>query len=164
MQRKPKACLNCSGVYQPMGNCSKWCDTCAVDIKKKQQDEGRYNYRRRQGMKIGRGSVKGELGSGYKHGKSVFDRWARERVEALKACEHCGKDLSIRTQWNWVGHHKDHNPLNNVESNLIILCKQCHQIEHKCWKAFEGATTISKESRADNSSKRPPSQVDDDIV
>ncbi len=164
MECKEKACLECGVIYTPTGRCSKWCPTCKVEKKAEQQSRGHYNYRRRQGMKIGRGSLEGEFGSSYKHGKSTFDRWARERVEELGACEECGKDLTNRTQWNWVGHHKDHNPMNNVKSNLIILCKRCHQIEHKCWKAFEGVTTISKESRADNSSKRLASQVDDDIV
>jgi 5-methylcytosine-specific restriction endonuclease McrA len=36
-----------------------------------------------------------------------------------------------------VGHHKDHNSHNNVIENLVLLCKQCHQIEHECWKAFQ---------------------------
>jgi hypothetical protein len=164
MNFKPKACVKCGDEYLPTGRCSKWCPTCKVDIKKEQQLAGQYKHRRKLGMRIGRGSLFGELGSSYKHGKSTFDRWARERAAELNACEECGKDLSIRTQWNWVGHHKDHNKLNNTKDNLVILCKRCHQIEHQCWKAFEGATTISKESRADNSSKRPPSQVDDDIV
>lgn len=146
MNRKPKACVKCGTIYTPKGNCSKYCETCAVEVKKQQQEAGRYRHRRKLGMKIGRGSVKGTGASFYKHGKSVFDRLARERVALLNKCEVCEKDLTNRTQWNWVGHHKDHNPLNNVETNLIIMCKKCHQIEHKCWKAFEGVTTISKES------------------
>jgi hypothetical protein len=39
-------------------------------------------------------------------------------------------------------------------------------MEHECWKAFEGATTISKESREDrNTPEAPnPSIEGDDIV
>lgn len=33
-------------------------------------------------------------------------------------------------------HHKDENRNNNVETNLELVCKRCHQIEHECWLAF----------------------------
>lgn len=42
-------------------------------------------------------------------------------------------------------------------------CVKCN-IEHKCWKNFEGVTTISKESRVDNNPKRLAPEKDDDIV
>ena len=35
---------------------------------------------------------------------------------------------------------------------------------NKCWNNFESVTTISKESRADNSSKRLAPEMGDDIV
>ena len=101
------------------------------------------------GVKEGSGSVKGQQASFYKHGKSVFDRYARERKQELNACEECGKDLTTVNRWSWVGHHIDHNQLNNIYSNLKILCKSCHQKEHRCWENFfEGATTIPQGSRA----------------
>ena len=28
-------------------------------------------------------------------------------------------------------HHKDRNPLNNAKTNLIVLCRSCHQMEHR---------------------------------
>lgn len=145
MEYKEKACVICNKTYLPTGRCSKYCVECKVEVAKQQQIDGQYAYRRRKGMRIGRGSVKGEKASYYKHGKSVFDRFARERKEEIQCCEECGKDLTNASRWGWVGHHIDHNPLNNVIENLKLLCKRCHQIEHKCWKAFEGVTTIRKE-------------------
>lgn len=157
MQYKPKTCNHCGDEYLPKGRAQKYCDVCGP-IVRKQTVNSWHNLRRRAlGIKEGRGSVKGEQASFYKHGKSVFDRYARERKQELNSCEECGKDLTTANRWSWVGHHIDHNQLNNVYSNLKILCKSCHQKEHKCWENFfEGATTISKESRADNSSKRTP--------
>ena len=119
------------------------------------QMRGQEAYRRRQGMEIGRGARPEEKNHQYSHGRCVFARWAKEKKLSIGLCDHCGKDIKEATHYEWVGHHKDHNRSNNVKDNLSILCKRCHQVEHQCWKAFEGVTTISKESRADNSSKPP---------
>ena len=157
MQHKSKTlCVQCNNEYQPTGRAQKYCSSCGPLIKRVKRNEWFSMKRREAGCKIGSGSVKGEAASGYKHGKSVFDRYAHERKVLLQSCESCNKDLSQANRWQWVGHHIDHNPLNNVYSNLKILRKRCHQIEHKCWENFfEGATTISKESRADNSPEAP---------
>ena len=42
----------------------------------------------------------------------------------------------------WTTHHRDHNHQNNPKDgqNWELLCKRCHQVEHKCWLAF-GTTT-----------------------
>ena len=154
-----KTCADCYKQYQPSGRAQKYCAVCGPKNKRLKRNLWFNNKRRSEGKKLGSGSVKGELASFYKHGKSVFDRYARERKEQLQHCEECWKYLGDVNKWGWVGHHKDHNPLNNVITNLKILCKRCHQIEHKCWENFfEGATTISKESRTDNSSEAPTTQ------
>lgn len=133
---KPKTCQKCDSLYKPRGPAQKYCSTCGPQVKRQVRNLW-FNFRRReQGIKIGSGSVKGEEASGYRHGKSVFDRFAKERKEALQHCEECNKDLSVVSRWGWVGHHIDHNQLNNIYSNLKILCKRCHQIEHECWKNF----------------------------
>ena len=159
MQCKSKTCQRCSVLFTPTGRAQKYCQVCGPRIKLQVRNLW-FNFRRRsEGKKIGSGSVKGEDASNFKHGKSVFDRYARERKSELNRCEQCDKDLTTANRWQWVGHHIDHNPSNNVYSNLKILCKRCHQIEHKCWERFfEGATTISKESRADNSPEAPSTQ------
>lgn len=153
-------CVNCSTEFTPTGPAQKYCQSCGPIIKRQVRNAWFGAKRRAAGKKVGSGSVKGEKASCYKHGKSVFDRYARERKEELQHCEECGKDLSTASRWGWVGHHIDHNPMNNVYSNLKILCKRCHQVEHKCWENFfEGATTIPKGSRADNSPEAPNTQT-----
>ena len=44
-------------------------------------------------------------------------------------CQRCGKDYSNDTK-NLHVHHKDGNKSNNLTSNLIVLCFDCHHKEH----------------------------------
>ena len=142
---KEKACVICGTMYIPTGRCSKYCSTCQPIQYKLTQSKGYEAYRRRKGMEIGRGGKLGEKNQYYKHGQGTFRHWAKERKETIGLCDLCGKDIKEATHYEWVGHHKDHNRMNNTIENLMLLCKKCHQIEHKCWKAFEGVTTIRKE-------------------
>lgn len=155
---KSKHCSVCDILYQPTGPCSKYCPECAPAAHKTVMKKAVHNWAVKMGIfkGVGSGSKIGKEASNYKHGRSTFLRWAREKKETLGYCEECGKYLRDATHYEWVGHHKDHDPTNNVEDNLVLLCKRCHQIEHRCWKAFEGVTTIPDGSRADNSSKRTP--------
>lgn len=155
---KQKHCAICNTLYTPQGSSSKYCsDECSkVYIKSKQKEySDRYNLK--QGNKVGIGSG-GTTGKGsdnfmYSHGRCTFRRWAKERKNEVGICEHCGKDIKDAPSYEWVGHHIDHNPSNNVIENLAVLCKQCHQKEHECWKNFEGVTTREKSRRVDNNSK-----------
>lgn len=79
----------------------------------------------------------GKANFNYSHGRCTFRRWARERKETIGLCESCGKDIKNANRFEWCGHHKDHDSTHNIIENLILLCKQCHQIEHECWKAFQ---------------------------
>jgi hypothetical protein len=155
---KQKHCTECNTIYQPTGACSKYCVTCKPIFTKLIAKAAVKNWAIKTGYYkgVGSGSKLGPDASNFIHGRSVFRRWAKERKELIGICEQCGKDIKHATHYEWVGHHKDHNSKNNVIENLMLLCKQCHQIEHQCWKAFEGVTTISKESRVDNSPKRTP--------
>lgn len=168
MKFKDKQCTECGSTYTPTGRCSKYCPTCKPIMNKKVQATAIKRWAYQKGYLNGNGSGSatgiGSENHMYKHGRCVFRRWAKERKESIGLCEHCGIDLKTATHYEWVGHHKDHNQSNNTIENLVLLCKKCHQIEHKCWEAFEGVTTISKESRADNSSKRLAPEMDDDIV
>lgn len=83
----------------------------------------------------------------YKHGKYMFEHLRYEVKEEMVHCERCDKDLTDAGQYWWVVHHKDHNQYNNARTNLELLCKRCHQIEHECHLAFtKGATTIPEGS------------------
>lgn len=165
---KSRHCNECGVEYTPTGTCSKYCPTCRPVITKQIQKEAAKRWATEKGYLNGKGSGSatgvGKANHMYSHGRCVFRRWAKERKEQVGLCEHCGKDIKNSTHYEWVGHHKDHNPNNNVIENLVLLCKRCHQIEHECYKAFEGVTTIPKGSRADNSSKRLAPEMGDDIV
>lgn len=158
MECRPKQCIICDNTYQPTGRCSKYCPNCRPLETRRVAKQAVKNWSIKKGIYKGTGSGSAtgiaEKNHMYVHGKSVFDRWARERLEKLKHCERCNTPLSREKRGSWAGHHKDHNPDNNVIENLELLCRRCHAIEHKCWEAFEGVTTISKESRVDNNSKR----------
>ena len=166
---KPKICVVCKKDYIPTGQCSKCCPECKPSMTKLVQKQAIKNWSYKKGLLTGQGSGSatgfGTNNHMYKHGQCTFRRWAKELKESNKGfCAFCKKDLRNATHYEWVGHHKDHNRLNNTKENLILLCKKCHQIEHTCWKNFESVTTISKESRVDNNSKRLTLEIGDDIV
>lgn len=49
--------------------------------------------------------------------------WARAQAafRTLGACEVCGVKPAIER------HHKDDDPLNNERSNVVFVCRRCHQ-------------------------------------
>jgi hypothetical protein len=98
-----------------------------------------------------------EDGGRFKHGLSVFRRWAKEKLQQLQyCCERCGNKIDDSVRGTWAGHHKDHNRTHNTKDNLEVLCKRCHQIEHECWRAFQGVTTIPEGSTHENVEARSP--------
>lgn len=144
---KTKLCVLCGAIYQPTGCCSKFCDDCKAEANRIRSRRGSKKHREKQGRQVGIGSG-GLTGSGkdnhmYKHGLGTCNRNRASLKMERRFCEDCGKDLKEATHYQWVIHHIDHNKYNNPEdgSNWKLLCKKCHQIEHKCWNAFEGATT-----------------------
>ena len=57
------------------------------------------------------------------------------------------------TMRNLTRHHIDKNPNNNVRSNIIILCRECHDEVHKIkmrdsrkrkWKKYQPGTSKRK--------------------
>lgn len=146
MNFKPKKCTECSTIYTPTGRCSKYCISCKEIKYKEIQKRSETKYRIKKGVKVGVGSG-GLTGSGkdnfyYKNGIAcVFAKMRRSIKEERRYCERCNKDLIEASKYHWCVHHKDHDRTNNVPENFELLCKRCHQIEHECLKAFEGATT-----------------------
>ena len=165
---KFKNCVICGTTYQPTGSCSKYCTTCKPIQNKIIGKEAIKRWAYKTGKLNGKGSGsatgRGKDNHMYTYGVANFRQFAQERKDTVGLCEVCAKDLKQATHYEWVGHHIDHNRKNNDISNLKLMCKSCHQKEHQCWKAFEGVTTISKESRVDNNSKRLASEMSDDIV
>ena len=48
-------------------------------------------------------------------------------------CNRCGHKPT-RDEWPLEVHHKDRNRSNDKRSNLEVICKSCHTIEHEKWK------------------------------
>ena len=150
---KEKHCVTCNSVFIPKGPAGKYCEACPTPSKTKEYArQATANHRRKLGYEVGVGSGrssknKGETHSQYKNGWTAYFA-LRHTLRELRnnKCERCEKDLENATKWQWVTHHRDHDRTNASMDNLELLCKRCHQIEHECWKAFEGATTISTES------------------
>ena len=75
---------------------------------------------------------KGKENPHYKYGAGEFVRKRAEIKAKIGKCERCGKDLTNAGHYEWVVHHKNHNHYDNSEGNYELLCKRCHQLEHKC--------------------------------
>ena len=143
-----RECIDCGESYKHTGRNQKRCSKCGK-IASKLSIQNWQNNHRTINPGVGKGGnpnieTKNPM---YKEGICVFRRWAKEKLKALSYhCEKCGKKIDVQQRGSWAGHHKDHNRQNNTKDNLEVLCKRCHQIEHKCWTAFQSVTTISKES------------------
>lgn len=132
-----KQCVDCNISFEIRGQNHIRCDDCA---KRKSFERSR-EYRLKYVYKgVGSGSTTGweKDNPYYRHGRCVFRRWAKERLKLLNhRCERCGIIIDASKRGTWAGHHKDHNPSNNIRENLEVLCRRCHAIEHECWKAFK---------------------------
>lgn len=104
----------------------------------------RENRLDRVGIGKGGGQPRGKLSTFYKNGISMFRKLSPVIKEQRRYCNRCNKDLLYAGKDEWCVHHIDHDRTNNEISNFELLCKKCHQIEHKCWEAFETSTTSRK--------------------
>lgn len=136
-----KSCVDCGSSFQRSGQNHKRCASCKDVVMKAAIKASNFKSGRLNGKGSGSNTGIGKENHMYRHGKLTFKRWAREKKQELGHCERCFKDLREATHYQWVGHHKDHNQMNNVPENLELLCRRCHQLEHDCVKAFEGVTT-----------------------
>lgn len=150
---KDKPCKICGVMYTPTGPCSYYCPTCAEGQRKLSNRRKEIAYRKRKGCLVGVGKGgaphRGELNPMWKGGvASIFASHRSQMRATIKHYEWCGKDLTDVGRYEWCVHHIDHNRKNNNRSNLVMLCKRCHQVHHECIRNLipESATTISKES------------------
>jgi len=146
-QFQKKRCLNCAYPYTPVGSSSKFCNTeCRNEFHRPARRIEMQERRRRAGKLVGVGKGgaphSGALNPMWKGGIVLTQDRKQKIKKEVRYCEKCGKDLLNTTHYQWVVHHKNKDKTKNNRSNLQLLCKSCHQIEHKCWEAFEGATTI----------------------
>lgn len=100
---------------------------CCSDIchrKHRTQQSLKYQKAKNPNKLIGIGSGnhpnnKGELSSSYKTGKYSYRKYNKG------FCEKCGNKTNLCV------HHINENRNDNKETNLITLCKSCHQKTHK---------------------------------
>lgn len=145
---KLRNCAECSNEYSPTGPAAKYCPSCSAI---KQQEAVTRMIRKRAKMPgVGKGGYphRGTAHPNFKHGRFTYETTRGEIKAEQGACSRCECDLREATHYQWVIHHKDHNQYNYHPENLELLCKRCHQIEHECHRAFEGATTIPEGSTA----------------
>lgn len=140
-----KFCKICSKSYLSTGPTGFYCPPCnkEMDVLRRRQAADRVAKVRaasgaikRPGVGKGGNPLRGKDNPSYKTGRYIIDTLRDKIKQERRYCEKCDKDLAEATHYMWVVHHKDHNHANQELSNLELLCKRCHQIEHECWKAF----------------------------
>ena len=142
---------SCSNMFTPTGPAAKFCKPCSEEKRKRSARERSYKHKldhcliTNPGVGKGGANKAGQENAAYKNGIGFFMSIRRVIRDTRKCCERCGKDLIGVGRYGWAVHHKDHDRTNNDISNLELLCKRCHQLEHNCHKAFEGVETIRKE-------------------
>jgi len=114
ISKDPKVCKLCGNTYQPTSNRQKYCTECQ---KKKNAQCCKDRYQRTY-IKKGY-NQKRENNNAWTTGIGSY-KWAVEKTE----CSWCG------SKENLLVHHKDLNRNNNDLSNLIVICKSCHQKYH----------------------------------
>ncbi len=132
---KIKHCKNCGIEFEIKGPASKYCSKCGEVKKKESQKRGADKYRakfQKMGVGSGNNQGRGKTHHSYKTGIGTFRWLAQENKEPF--CERCKCELDFSNSYKWCVHHKDHNRHNNELENLELLCKRCHQLEHKCWE------------------------------
>lgn len=89
------------------------------------------------GVGSGNAQGKGTTHHSFDSGIGIFRRIKLDSMTVFN-CEKCSKDLSQliadknKGRYFWCVHHIDGNRKNNGLDNLQLLCKRCHQLEHKC--------------------------------
>ena len=83
-------------------------------------------------------------------GKWEATRTWFSRKGRMKECAHCGYDKEVGIL---VVHHKDRDRDNNTRENLVVLCPNCHALEHLVerksgWKDHQSNSYRSKKRRA----------------
>lgn len=147
-----KVC-NCGAAFAGTGPAAKLCAKCKADKAAYWREYNRQAVAVRRAASgkiknpgVGKGGapLMGSSNPMYKHGKYVFETLRTEIKKERRHCERCQVDLLEATHYMWVVHHKDHNHWNHELSNLELLCKRCHQIEHECHKAFTKVQRLSR--------------------
>lgn len=129
----PKDCAQCGTTFTPTGANSKFCSKKCKYLDRKSK---LHRERAASGNPVGKsGGNYGRTGAdhwAWKNGISVFERTRGAIRDEIGSCERCGKDLQSASWAEWCIHHRDHDRTNNTRENFELLCKRCHQLEHRC--------------------------------
>ena len=119
-----KVCANCQNEFKPTSGVQKVCADCKREVDlQRMRDRYTKTY-----VKKGY-NQSGENNNNWKGGIGVY-----RSMVSTNVCELCG------SKENLLIHHIDHNRYNNDLSNLMVLCKKCHQ-EHHCVRDSLGRYT-----------------------
>jgi len=149
---KSKECTLCHIIYQPTSGSQKVCAGCKPKYDKllsslwRKNNRERWNKmnrdlqrkwrkdpkRRAQLQEYARKSRRNRIKKyGPEYKKLMRQRTADTRklikltAIAVAKCSVCGSG------WPLICHHRDGNPTNHDEKNLIWVCKKCHESLHK---------------------------------
>ena len=98
------SCIGC-GTLIPVGSRKGRCPTC------RSRSESRYEFERARSPHRSRAAYKTP---GYQQARRVA------LTRAGHMCSQCGTNTDLTV------HHKDHNPANNSQDNLVVLCRKHH--------------------------------------
>ena len=120
---RPTNCIQCGKpIKQPKTSKKLYCDECKRKRRTRQVMESR--KRRIPSTEIGVGSGNSSKNKAGFENQNVTTGIMLYRLFRKDACEQCGstKELCV--------HHIDGNRKNDVEENMMTLCKKCHQKSH----------------------------------
>jgi hypothetical protein len=129
-----KRCENCKIVYKATSPAQRYCPECVPVMKKKRQKLYKENHKKGYNQE-------GENNNNWKSGIGVYPKLAFERYCMERKCNRCGSTEQI------LVHHIDRDRHNNDRSNLEILCKSCHQVEHEAGKNLHPDSPVFKSNK-----------------
>lgn len=140
-----RICKRCNSRFIPEGPRAEYCAPCRPEhTKEKLKAAHQARYQKKGYNQFGKAN------NNWRGGIGTY-----RRADLPANCEVCGS-----TKFLCV-HHKDHNRYNNELSNLMRLCKRCHQIEHGC---INNLPQFRKALDSDSPSKETSSSESQGIV
>ena len=127
-----KICLYCKEDYKATGYSQKFCKSCGELQKTKYAKEYHLTHYVRKGY-----NQKNTSNNNWKGGIGIY----RQLGNPLK-------------KKGFIVHHKDRNRYNNRETNLELMSKKEHQIEHRCWENLPKGRVLAKLKRIQSAKAR----------
>lgn len=143
-------CTRCSIQFEHVGRgrCN-YCPECRRVVSAERSHAHAVKVGRIKNPGVGSGGVQfGEQNTQWKDGRVAYRRLARL---AGCVCARCGK---VDLPKLMCAHHVDRDRSNNAPSNLVLVCKACHQnLEHPIPRDDLGR--YSAESKSRNEARNP---------